>query len=237
MKIVAIGDTHGRAKWKEVISKEGDFDKLIFIGDYFDSREGIPFQTQMANFLDIVEYKSVNPDKVILLTGNHEWHYFPAAHEKYSQYQAFNRKTIGSIIEPLRLDGTLQMCYLHDKYLFSHAGVTKTWAESAGIDLNNIERSINNLFKEDIEPFNFTMGDNYSRSGDDITQPPLWVRPASLLEDRVEEYVHVVGHTTVKHLDYTYKEQAIFIDTIGYSGQYLIINDGKLKTGDLEDEN
>jgi len=33
MKIIAIGDVHGRDCWKQVVATE-QFDKLVFIGDF-----------------------------------------------------------------------------------------------------------------------------------------------------------------------------------------------------------
>ena len=36
MKTIAIGDIHGLSIWKDIINKENP-DKVIFIGDYFDS--------------------------------------------------------------------------------------------------------------------------------------------------------------------------------------------------------
>ena len=33
MKIVALGDTHGRYNWKDIVAKESDADKIVFIGD------------------------------------------------------------------------------------------------------------------------------------------------------------------------------------------------------------
>ena len=36
MKIIALGDIHGRTIWKQIISKE-IFDRMAFIGDYFDA--------------------------------------------------------------------------------------------------------------------------------------------------------------------------------------------------------
>ena len=72
------------------------------------------------------------------------------------------------------------------------------------------------------------MGDNYSQTGDDITQGPIWVRPMSLMSDMLEDTVCVVGHTTVTKLGLDEKfPKIILIDCLGTSGQYLIIEDGK----------
>ncbi len=35
MKIITIGDIHGRDFWKKIL--EEPMDQLVFIGDYFDS--------------------------------------------------------------------------------------------------------------------------------------------------------------------------------------------------------
>ena len=81
MKIVALGDTHGRDMWKTIVKIEEDFDKLLFIGDYFDTRDDIDASTQIQNFKEILEFKKENPDKVILLIGNHDFHYLKGCGE------------------------------------------------------------------------------------------------------------------------------------------------------------
>ena len=49
MKIIAIGDLHGRTLWKYIVSKV-DFDVVVFIGDYFDTHENISPVQQIKNF-------------------------------------------------------------------------------------------------------------------------------------------------------------------------------------------
>lgn len=51
MKIIAIGDTHGKSVWKEVVNKELDnCDKFIFIGDYFDCYGKLTQAQEIDNF-------------------------------------------------------------------------------------------------------------------------------------------------------------------------------------------
>jgi predicted phosphodiesterase len=40
MKTIAVGDIHGRDSWKRLAEQES-FDQIIFLGDYFDSKENI----------------------------------------------------------------------------------------------------------------------------------------------------------------------------------------------------
>jgi hypothetical protein len=76
-----------------------------------------------------------------------------------------------------------------------------------------------------IESFRFTYGDNFSNSGNDVTQPPIWVRIPSLLKNKLDGYRFVVGHTTIEELTIT--DSLIGIDTIGTTGEYLVIIDGE----------
>ena len=68
MKVVIIGDVHGRDTWKKQVQEPADL--YIFIGDYWDSFD-IPFEIQKENFIEILEFYKENPDKVVLLSGNH----------------------------------------------------------------------------------------------------------------------------------------------------------------------
>lgn len=71
MKIVVLGDIHGRLIWSDIIEKENP-DKVIFLGDYISTHEDISAEQQLSNLEDILNYKEENPDKVVLLRGNHK---------------------------------------------------------------------------------------------------------------------------------------------------------------------
>jgi len=144
MKLVALGDTHGRVLWKEIITKEeATADKIIFIGDYFDTHGGgISGNKQLVNFKDILAFKRANPEKVVMLTGNHDFHYMRGIGENYSGYQAGYAIDFAEAIHDALSDDSLQMCYKHDNFVFTHAGITKTWATANEIDLENLEQSV-----------------------------------------------------------------------------------------------
>lgn len=242
MKLIAIGDTHGRVDWKKIVEKElATCDKLIFMGDYFDTHhQGVSGNKQIVNFKEIVEFKKTNPDKVILLTGNHDYHYIRGIGETYSGYQAMYALEIGELVEQTIKDDLMQMCYLHDKFFFSHAGLTKTWIQRV-LTPNNINplvddvmvQHINDFLKFQPRVFGFTMGDNFDQTGDDITQGPIWVRPHSLMRDMVEEITCVVGHTSVKKLGINPAHpNIILIDCLGTTKEYLIIEDGIPKSSE-----
>jgi hypothetical protein len=81
VRILAIGDIHGRDSWKDIIN-DNVFDKVVFLGDYFDSREEISGAKQLYNFKEILQFKKYNIDKVVLLVGNHEFHYLKTIYEQ-----------------------------------------------------------------------------------------------------------------------------------------------------------
>ena len=196
LRILTFGDIHGRGIWKDVIDREGidNLDLIIFLGDYFSSREDIPVEVQEENFRHIVEFKNMYPDKVVLLRGNHDmeackyyWaECYPSHHSKwvYENKEWFLENT----------QWVLQI----DDVVFSHAGITKRWYEdmceaypeiTCFEDINKIEPS---------EMFGFRpckLSDYY---GESETQPCTWIRPAFLCEYGFPEIRYVVGHSTVK---------------------------------------
>jgi len=228
MKIIALGDTHGKDIWKEIVKKESDADKVIFIGDYFDSFT-ISYTEQKQNFKDILEYKIKNPDKVVLLFGNHDFHY--VFKERYSGFQSINEKELQDLFETALKSDFIQMVFRYNKFLFTHAGVTKTWFTSkiGAIQDNMVADEINLLFRLSLDPFKFTPGKNYSNFGDDITQSPIWVRPLSLFKDKLDNFIQVVGHTHQKKINL--EKEVFFIDAFDSRNEYLIIKDNKPKIG------
>lgn len=221
MKTIVLGDIHGRTIWKDIISKE-DFDRLIFIGDYFDTHENISVDQQIENFKDIIDYKDSSDKEIILLTGNHDFHYLPKIMEHYSGYNNLRAKDITTILEK-NLD-KLQMCYKIGNILFTHAGITSRWLKDNKYDNEiPVDKFINDLFINDKNNFSFYGFDPY---GDDVTQSPIWVRPASLMKNafRYEDHIQVMGHTTMNSIQ-PVKERYYFIDTLGTSREYLLITD------------
>lgn len=206
MKIIAIGDIHGRDFWKDILQEP--MDQLVFIGDYFDSYgEEFTAKKEIENFKQIIEIKRENPDLVTLLIGNHDYHYLSGVNEQYSRYQYAAAADINVVLmEALEL---MQMCYVYNDIVFNHAGITKTWAQNQDIDLDNLQTSINHKFREDQAAFGFVYGID-DDDGSDRHQSPIWVRPQALLEDKIEGYHQVVGHTI--HTAHRIQDGIAFID-------------------------
>lgn len=235
MKLLAIGDIHGRSAWKSIV-RSNAFDKVIFMGDYFDTFDPITPEEQLSNFLEIVRFKKQNPEKVVLLIGNHDFHYLPVALQAGIRYSGFQSPFAGVFSEVLarHLD-QLQVTYLHEQILFTHAGVTHSWIKRT-IKLNKysaekfskvkLDSYINEVFKTTPKLFFFY---GHDPNGNDVLQSPLWVRPQSLAEDPFGDFTQVIGHTSqrkIEVIDLANGKKAYLIDCLGNSEECLVLNNG-----------
>lgn len=245
MRTVVIGDTHGRSNWKLAIHQEKP-DRVIFIGDYFDSFE-LSGVEQIDNFKQIIQYKEDNPQvEVVMLIGNHDHHYFPeVGYTGTSGYQSGIAPSITQVVDENRHH--LQMAYGFGDYLFTHAGVSPVWMDKVfGPDdwsKENIVVDINEMFRYKPRAFDFT---GLEPSGDNAIQTPIWIRPRSLMSANKKhpkglkkDYIQIVGHTQMRRLDLDGSDKFTggryyFIDTMDTSGQYLVIEDNKLRTNSVK---
>jgi hypothetical protein len=242
MKTVVIGDVHGRSLWKLIVNQEQDADRIIFIGDYFDSFD-ISGVEQIQNFKEIVEYKTTSGKEVIMLVGNHDHHYFPeVGYTGTSGYQKGIAPNITQVIDENRQH--LQMAYSFDEFLFTHAGVSPTFMDGEfgeeGWVEDNVVELLNDLFKYKPKSFDFNGIDPY---GDNTYQTPIWIRPKSLMavnkkhnKGLKKKYIQIVGHTQVKKLDLVGSQKSAggryyLIDCQESTGEYLVIQDGELSVG------
>ena len=233
MKTIFLGDTHGRSLWKDIIAKETP-DRVVFIGDYFDSFD-IGGAVQQFNFKEIIAFKESGQCEVILLIGNHDYHYYPGG-ETYSGYQHGAAPAIKQLLEENKHH--MQMCYQLDNILCSHAGIGHNWlVEQEKYESGSIADFVNDIWNYKPNRFIFYGFDPY---GDNKTQTPIWIRPKSLLAGNKEtflkkDYIQIAGHTQVNKIDIEGKATGgryYFIDAIEV-GQYLVYEDNEFKLGEI----
>lgn len=244
-KTLVLGDTHGRSNWKLAVHQDKP-DRIIFIGDYFDSFD-IPGIDQIHNFKEIIHYKETNPQvEVVLLIGNHDHHYFPEiGYTGTSGYQFGITPSITQVIDKNRHH--LQMAYGFGEFLFTHAGVSPVFMDQVfgedGWSKETVIFDLNELFKYKPKAFDFN---GFDSSGDNTTQTPIWIRPGSLMSSNKKhknglrkDYIQVVGHTTMKRIDLEGSNKFTggryyFIDTMEVSGDYLVWQDDKLTVNSVK---
>lgn len=133
-KLLIIPDIHTRPFWKEATEKhEKECDKIIFLGDYTDpyQNEGFTRKQAIRTLEEVIEYKLNNRDKVVLLLGNHCMHYLIKGFTRSTRYDSSNAYKIRELYTQHR--SLFNLAYeetINDKkYLFTHAGVMKSWYE------------------------------------------------------------------------------------------------------------
>ena len=239
MNVLVLGDTHGRSNWKQAIDLHPDVDKIIFMGDYFDSFN-ISGVEQVHNFKEIIEFKESTDKEVVMLIGNHDHHYLDVG-ETYSGFKAAMKWDIQDLLT--KNMHHLQIAYRLGEYLFTHAGISPVWMDNkfgeGGWAKHTMVDQLNELYKGRPTAFNFDHF-GWDPSGDSPTQGPMWIRPRSLMSSNKgddglkKQFIQVVGHTQVNDIfeSFTATEKAMggryYLIDAGADGGYAIIEDGKI---------
>ena len=113
----------------------------------------------------------------------------------------------------------IQACKIIKDHIFIHAGLTKDWCKRYHINLKgDIEQQVNDLFYKDLYAFCFQDAPKQAKLsqytdgyGNNTWQSPFWVRPDSLIKNKLKGYIQVVGHTPQRTI--TKKSDVWFTDT------------------------
>ncbi len=215
MHILAIGDIHGRDDWKAV--KDRDADRIIFIGDYVDPHQPIPDSDVIRNLEEIIAFKKSNPDQVVLLLGNHDAQYLHYPKYQCSGHRADLQKTFGDLFG--QNAELFQIAWQHERYLFTHAGVSLGWyARLLSIQKKFEAATLIDLLdavyqSETYRDILFEVG--HQRGGWYEYGGPIWADRMETRYDYIPNFHQVVGHSRVPNFEHHGDENAsiTFIDT------------------------
>ena len=201
--IIIIPDVHGRDFWRWAVAQRKEENTIVFLGDYLDpyEYEWIYWSDAYKGLLDIIAMKQENPEKVVLLLGNHDLHYlFPSLRgSRYNEYQAEKiRKTFMDNLDCFQMAAESEID--GQRFLFTHAGVNKAWVEKyadlfGSVDKVTAETFNSLMFKE---TFVEALGDISSlRWGSDRAGSMVWadVEEFEWSEARLPDVIQVFGHT------------------------------------------
>lgn len=197
-----IGDIHGLDRWKQLVREDAT---NIFVGDYFDSKDGRSQEEIVANFKAIIAFCKSHPD-TILLYGNHDLNYLldkdyksrfshPEYRENYRQLFAETEALFYGVAYAI-----------DEKTLVSHAGVTKEWYEKYigpyhGEAPQVVAQQINDLWRANKEAFTFSSNNvivDPDVYGVSPAHSPLWIRSWILPEHNLfadTPVRQIIGHT------------------------------------------
>ena len=201
--IIIIPDIHGRDFWRWTVAQRKEEDTLIFLGDYLDpyENEWIYWSDAYKGLLDIIALKRENPEKVVLLLGNHDLHYlFPNLRgSRYNEYQAEKiRKTFEDNMDCFQMAAE---CKIDERrYLLTHAGVNKAWVQKYADVFGPVDKltadTFNSLMFKDA--FVEALGDvSFLRWGSAPAGSMVWadVEEFEWSEARLPDVIQVFGHT------------------------------------------
>lgn len=131
-KILIIPDIHCRSFWKEPLKRLDEYEKVIFLGDYLDPYrgEGTTFEGGFTNLEEIIEIKKNNPEKVVLLLGNHDLGYLDndiCTVRHAWKWENDVRTILNDNFKLFDLAWETKIGNL--RYFFSHAGVVRGWLD------------------------------------------------------------------------------------------------------------
>jgi hypothetical protein len=221
--ILIVPDIHGRDFWKPALDYSG---KVIFLGDYTDPypKEGFTQENAYLNLQRIVDFKKQNPDKITLLIGNHELHYYDAKFYS-SRFSVKYFSLYHAILTNEATSDLFQVCKQIENNLFIHAGITKGWYDLHIDELqllgNNLEEQVNNLFTQNRNAFAET---SYYRGGSKPYGSPLWadVEEHFNESEHFDDIIQIIGHSQIRGEDPVIKNNIRLLDN---SKLYLLKND------------
>jgi len=197
--ILIVPDIHGRNFWEPALDFDG---KVVFLGDYTDPYvyEGFTCEDSLQVMKKVIEFKKSFPDRITLLVGNHELHYYDKKFEcgRFSDeyYERFHELLTGD-------DANLfQLCRQIDKYLFIHAGIVKEWYKLHVEEMqklgDTLEDRLNNLFRCNPDAFYEA---SFYRGGWSEAGSPLWADIHELIEEKEHfdsDIIQIIGHTQLR---------------------------------------
>lgn len=223
MRTLVLGDTHGHPTWKKVMDKEV-FDKVVMLGDYVDSFTIEPKKIA-DNLLDIINTKEVLKDKMVLIYGNHDHSYYYG--EKCSGWNIVGQHMYCPLLQDMMNENMFELIHIQDDILLSHAGVSTYWLTKV-VGLSDVKDATIEYMKGlplEFDALNWNMLTGYNGYGDTISQSPIWIRPHSLLKDKLDGYRQIVGHT---HFRTPVEQDGIWFNDM-MPHHYIVIEDNEIK--------
>lgn len=247
MKILVIGDIHGRDSWKTYVNNAllNFVDKIIFLGDYVDSFNIQPDEI-VDNLKNIIELKKIYPDKFVLLLGNHDYSYYFS----YNGTSGYNYYFAHEYFDLFKSNWDLfdiVWGYTNDNHKYTlliHAGLSKTYWNKNILntikDKDSYVHKINDYIDLDSlnnkpvhEILNFYKNDNNtlwkvgSIRGGSGYGSILWADKSEIKKDPFPNINQVIGHTSSFEIELQINNDdslLSFIDLRGENPGFLKLN-------------
>ena len=207
-KILVCGDLHTKYNIFEKVKDLAEgYDKTIFLGDYVDEWNKAPDASYNLLF-DLIAHKKQKPEKTVLLLGNHclsEWLGVPFA---CSGYNPYTHDLVSALMKQEDNWRLFQIAHAENGVLFTHAGITESWARNfLDSEDNTAEKiadklnwALQNRTADGEKIFLGLANAGYARGGNGDPSP-IWADEIELMADCYPNIEQVVGHTPVRTIE------------------------------------
>lgn len=226
MKVLFVGDVHNHSyifNDIEKLNEKYNFDKIIFHGDYVDD-----WTTNNHNSLEtlnkLLNLKKNNPEKYVLLLGNHELSYlgYPCSGHQF-ELDNVVEQTLKENIEYFDLYNIIELD--GKEYVSTHAGITNSYINGViskvvpGLKSNDWKQGLEIMNKYKLDSLGLLRYVSCLRGGSCEYSSMVWC------DKREHEYFsacekywipyQIVGHTPVETISNLSGEDFMiyFIDT------------------------
>jgi len=233
MTNIYVGDLHGNLYAFEKAIEEfesKDYNKIVFLGDYVDSYEYS--DVEILHLLkSVIEYKKANPDKVILLLGNHDWQYYNL-YEDWFRCSGFRMTYCHEVYDIFSKNKDLfQIGFKQGEYLATHAGISNKWYSRYAdrlyyyaqkhLDIKGDFDTILNIVKDTHD--NWILSTIGKVRGGYGVGGPLWADKTEMnRHDSDKRFKQIIGHTGVH--DILTVDNVTFIDCLYKTTKFLTID-------------
>lgn len=201
-RTLIIPDVHGRSFWRDAVA-EKSYERIIFLGDYLDPypHEGITQRQAYEGLLDIVGLKLQQPERVVLLLGNHDMHYYSTAFRRIAQASRYNANYAWKYKKCFAQHRNLfQLAYEEEhngtQYLFTHAGVTQGWYEQYQSIIGELNAATLNYLLNSLQGIEALAQISFFRGGDSMWGSCIWTDIAEMaVSEPLGNIYQVFGHS------------------------------------------
>jgi hypothetical protein len=229
MKLLIIPDIHHKVDIADkILSKEaGNFDKVIFLGDYQDDfGDSISIAEKTANWLK----NSLKEENRVHLLGNHDASYmFPKNVNLYCPgWTKEKSKVVNSILTREDWD-KLKLFHYENDFLFTHAGLHKSFnCQFLGFTLTGLQEDCDEAMERSRGMMNHPLLEcGVSRGGDEPFGGIIWMDFSEL--EPIPNLNQIFGHTPAYNVREQHEPTSknYCIDT-GLR-HYILMTDGKVE--------
>lgn len=221
MKILAVGDLHGRIECLERAVAEfrrKECDKLILIGDYTDSFDR-SVEDQIECLRAIAYYYNKYGEQIEAIIGNHD-HPAYVHNKRCTGTRGELAATFSKYYEKVHY----RVAFEHGDYLFTHAGINQLWWNRHQTKFDFMQEkfgplkkaeTLNMLWDSRFFPMFFEVGT--AREGWSETGSIFWSDRGENERWRVTGFNQVVGHSPCAEIINTnlHGSKIYYIDCLG----------------------